>query len=170
MRVAPGSELVEPLAALAAAQNVPLALLGATDATLDAAGDHLQRICPGLSIATRIAPAWGYDPMGAQAADDLAAIDASGAGLCFLALGAPKQEILAARGAELAPGCGFVSIGAGLDFLAGSQVRAPLWARRIAMEWFWRMMQEPRRMVPRYAACGALLPRLALDAWRLRRR
>ena len=86
----------------------------------------------------------------------------------FLALGAPKQEILAARGLTLQPALGFVSIGAGLDFIAGAQTRAPLWVRRIAMEWAWRMASHPRRLARRYLDCAAILPGLTRAAWTAR--
>ena len=61
---------------------------------------------------------------------------------------------------------GFVSIGAGLDFLAGSQTRAPAWVRAIAMEWLWRMLANPRRLALRYLRCALILPGLARDALR----
>jgi exopolysaccharide biosynthesis WecB/TagA/CpsF family protein len=93
--------------------------------------------------------------------DELAA---SGARVCFLALGAPKQEILAARGFARHPGLGFVSIGAGLDFIAGHQTRAPVWVRRIAAEWLWRMLGNPRRLARRYLECIAILPSLTRRA------
>jgi len=92
----------------------------------------------------------------------------SGAGLVFLALGAPKQERLAARGRALQPELGFVSIGAGLDFLAGSQRRAPRLVRRLALEWLWRAGSDPKRLAGRYARCAAILPGHALRAWRMR--
>ena len=62
----------------------------------------------------------------------IAEIGQSGARLVFLALGAPKQERFAARAAEMLPEVGFMSIGAGLDFISGEQKRAPLWVRKIA--------------------------------------
>jgi exopolysaccharide biosynthesis WecB/TagA/CpsF family protein len=98
----------------------------------------------------------------------IAVLRASGAGLCLLALGAPKQEIFAARAHAALPHMGFASIGAGLDFIAGKQPRAPLWVRRLALEWLWRALSSPRRMLPRYARCVAILPGLMREAWRLR--
>jgi exopolysaccharide biosynthesis WecB/TagA/CpsF family protein len=140
----PGSELVVPLAQLAGRVGVPIALLGSTEETLEAAARDLCARFPGLEVACKIAPPFGFDPESDAAAETLAEIDASGAGMCFLALGSPKQEILAARGLKLAPNCGFVSIGAGLDFIAGTQIRAPRWVRRLALEWVWRMLGNPR--------------------------
>lgn len=165
----PGSDLVIPLAQAAAAAGVRVALVGSTDEALAGAAAHLQASVPGLDVALCIAPAFGFDPEGAAADAILAALRDQKIGLCFVALGAPKQEQLAARGRHLAPGVGFASVGAGLDFLAGQQTRAPLWARRLALEWAWRMLSSPRRLVPRYAACAAILPGHALDALRLRK-
>lgn len=164
----PGSDLVVPLAQLAASTKTPVALLGSTDAALEAAAAHLTARVPGLTIACRLSPPMGFDPAGPQADAMLAQVASSGAGLCFLALGAPKQELLAARGRSLAPQVGFASVGAGLDFLAGRQTRAPAWVRALALEWAWRMLSSPRRLVPRYAACAAILPGEVLRALALR--
>lgn len=102
----PGSELVLPLAGLAARHDVPVALLGATEAALERAAEGLRAVHPGLRIVARIAPPMGFDPEGETGTEALAALAASGARLCFLALGAPKQERLAARGLRDCPGGG----------------------------------------------------------------
>lgn len=158
-----GSDLVLPLSKLAVETGAPVALVGSTPATLAAAAAELQARAPGLWIVLQLSPAFGFDPESDAAVEILDQVRESGAQLCFLAFGAPKQEILAARGRRVAPETGFVSIGAGLDFLAGSQTRAPGWIRRIAMEWLWRAMSSPRRLIPRYMACIAILPS---EAWR----
>ena len=160
----PGSELVEPLCAMAARLGTPVAMLGATQAALDAAAARLADRYPGLRVVLCHAPPFGYDPDGDDALGDIRRIAGTGARLCFIALGAPKQERLAVRAARLVPGCGFVSVGAGLDFIAGTQVRAPRWVRRLAMEWLWRAASDPRRLAGRYAACIAILPSLVLDS------
>lgn len=168
VKLLPGADLVIPLAELAAREGRSVALLGSTDEALARAAEALKNRVSGLEVALRIAPPMGFDPESEAAGQMLAQLDAAGVGLCFLALGAPKQERLAARGRQLAPGVGFVSIGAGLDFLAGSQARAPDWVRRIAMEWLWRMLSNPRRLAVRYALCAAILPGHTLRAWRQR--
>lgn len=168
--LAPGSELIEPLCAIAAREGWPVALFGTTGSVLDAAAARLRAACPALRIVFRESPPRGFDPLGAEAAAAAERIDASGATLCFLALGAPKQEIFAVHAQQAAARCGFVSIGAGLDFLAGAQLRAPVWMRRLALEWVWRMLAEPRRLVGRYASCLTILPELAFDALRRRAR
>lgn len=165
----PGSELVEPLTALTAQAGRGLALFGSTPESLDLAASRLEARHPGLKVVAKIAPPMGFDPEGEEAARLLTELRESGAGLCLLALGAPKQERLAARAMELVPGCGFASIGAGVDFIAGHQTRAPKWVQRIAMEWFWRMMGNPKRLAARYGACFAILPELGVSAVKARR-
>jgi N-acetylglucosaminyldiphosphoundecaprenol N-acetyl-beta-D-mannosaminyltransferase len=166
----PGSDLVMPLARAAAGVGVGVALVGSTGAALAAAREALEAQVPGLRVVARIAPPMGFDPDSPGAAEVLEGVRASGAGLVFLALGAPRQERLAARGRAALPGVGFASIGAGLDFLAGTQARAPAWVRAIAMEWLWRMLSNPRRLARRYAECALILPGEALRAMRRRAR
>lgn len=165
----PGSDLVGPVTRLAAQTDTPVALFGATDAALAAAAVALMRDAPGLRIVARIAPPMGFDPTGPAADQAIEAIGASGARLCLLALGAPKQEIFAAHAAASLPQTGFMSIGAGLDFLAGTQTRAPVWVRKMAAEWLWRLASSPRRLTGRYARCFAILPGQAVRALRARR-
>lgn len=160
----PGSELITPLATLAAQKDVPVALFGSTPETLEATADALQAEHPGLRIAAKISPPFGFDPTGPVADEMIEKLRASGARMCFLALGAPKQEVFAMRAAAALPDCGFASIGAGLDFIAGSQQRAPWLVRRLAAEWLWRLVGNPSRMFKRYAACFAILPDLTLTA------
>lgn len=154
----PGSDLVIPLAEMAARAGHPVALVGSTDESLRQAAQALKKAVPGLEVACRIAPPFGFDPEGPGADAILRQVADSGARLCFIALGAPKQERFAARGRVVAPGVGFASIGAGLDFLSGAQVRAPLWVRRMALEWLWRLLGQPRRMLMRYLQCIGILP------------
>jgi N-acetylglucosaminyldiphosphoundecaprenol N-acetyl-beta-D-mannosaminyltransferase len=164
----PGSELVEPVAALAARLGLPVAMVGSTQASLDAAAAELSARYPGLDVTARIAPPMGFDPEDRNAAAIVEALSGVGARVCFLALGAPKQEIFAARAQAMAPEIGFLSIGAGLDFLSGSQIRAPALMRVLALEWLWRLAGNPRRLLARYAACFAILPAAAQAARRAR--
>ncbi len=168
VELVPGADLVVPLAKLAARHGIPVGLVGSTDQALAGAADALVQEVPELKIAAKIAPPMGFDPYspGGNAVFD--ALKASGARMVFLALGAPKQELLAACGRHVTPNIGYASIGAGLDFLAGVQARAPLIFRKLALEWLWRMMTNPRRLAVRYAKCAAIVPGLAIGALRLR--
>ncbi|WP_299880124.1 WecB/TagA/CpsF family glycosyltransferase [uncultured Sulfitobacter sp.] len=169
LELMPGSDMIVPLCELAARSNVPVALIGSSDEALAGAATALCARVADLRVAFTHAPPYGFDPSGDVADAILAELADSGAGLCFIALGAPKQEVFAARGRKIAPNVGFASIGAGLDFLSGHQVRAPRLMRMLALEWLWRAAQSPRRMVPRYAKCFAILPGLFLEALQRRR-
>ncbi|SHH54281.1 WecB/TagA/CpsF family glycosyltransferase [Cognatishimia maritima] len=154
----PGSDLILPMCQWVTDLGATVALAGSTSEALAQAEVTMKAACPGLVVTAKISPPFGFDPHGDDARALLQAIHESGARICFIALGAPKQEMLAAYGREIAPQTGFVSIGAGLDFLAGTQDRAPKWVRRLALEWLWRLMQSPSRMAGRYARCFAILP------------
>lgn len=164
----PGSDLVLPLVKAARDANRPVILLGSTPAALEGATHSLQEKVPGVHVARNIAPEWGFAPTGDAAREMLATINADGPCLVLVALGAPKQEEFAALGRDLAPQAGFASIGAGVDFLSGHQVRAPEWVRKLALEWLWRMAQSPKRLLPRYAACVAILPGQFMQAYKQR--
>ena len=166
----PGSELVAPLAQIAARRGIPVGFLGTTDGALATAAERLATACPGLDVVARVAPPMGLDPEGADADAALDELAAAGARLVLVSLGAPKQERLVARAARRMPDVGFASVGAGIDFVAGTQRRAPRWMRRLALEWLWRLLDDPKRLAGRYAACAAILPGLAVASLRLRGR
>lgn len=163
-----GSDLVDPLMQLAQRQKVPVAFFGSSPAALEEAARQLVARYPGLEIVACIAPAVGFDAAGAEAERAIAQIAASGARLCLTALSAPKQELFTARAMDRLPHCGFVGVGAGLDFIAGTQRRAPLWVRRLALEWLWRLAGDHRRLAGRYRECALILPELVVDALRER--
>lgn len=165
----PGSELVLPLSVLAARNDVHAALIGSHAQALQDAARVLEREAPGLQVAYQNAPPMGFDANSDLADELLKGVSDSGARLCFLALGAPRQELLAMRGRVLAPDVVFASIGAGLDFLGGHQKRAPVWVQTIGMEWLWRALGSPLRLGPRYLKCLAVLPGLVWEARRQRR-
>ena len=121
----------------------------------------------GLPVLVTIGEVVGGRGEAADAA--IAAIGDSGARLVFLALGAPKQERFAAYAQDKLPATGFISIGAGLDFISGLQTRAPAFVRAIAAEWLWRMLGNPKRLAARYGACLLILPGLVLKALRQKR-
>ena len=82
-------------------------------------------------------------------------INASGAGLVFVSLGCPKQE------KWMAAMCGrvkavMIGIGGALPVLVGLQKRAPKWMQNSGLEWFNRLMQEPRRLFKRYAITNSV--------------
>ena len=100
VRLAPGSELVVPVAGRAARHGIPVALFGSTPDSLEDAAIQLREQFPDLQVACCLSPPMGFDPAGPAADEAIERLQASGARLVFLALGAPKQEIFAARHAR----------------------------------------------------------------------
>jgi N-acetylglucosaminyldiphosphoundecaprenol N-acetyl-beta-D-mannosaminyltransferase len=153
-----GSDLIAPISAEAARSGKSIYLFGSRSPVLIKASRLLRERNAGLTIAGVFAPPQGFDPKSENARRCIAAIGNSGADLCFVALGAPKQELFADHGKSLLPNISFVCIGAGLDFIAGAQMRAPLWMQRWGLEWLWRAASDPRRLLYRYLLCMAALP------------
>jgi beta-1,4-glucosyltransferase len=91
----------------------------------------------------------GYTPIGQ--ADLHTKINQSGADIVLVALGNPTQEEWIQTNMHALDATLYVSVGALFDFLSGGVKRAPLWMQRIRMEWFYRLLQEPRRMARRYS-------------------
>ena len=84
--------------------------------------------------------------------DELAGtIDQSAARLIWIGLSTPKQEKFAARLAPLLPGRLLFSVGAAFDILAGNARPAPPTVQDLGLEWAWRLVHEPRRLLSRYA-------------------
>ncbi len=162
IRRATGADLLVPLCRMAAEEGIPVALFGSTEESLSRAAKTLRAAAPGLEIAFIASPAFGFDPRSQDADAWGEKIAASGARLCFVCLGAPKQEVFADRMAQNHGGIGFVGVGAAADFLSGAQIRAPKLVRSIGMEWAWRLASQPRRLFARYAQCAALLAGLWL--------
>ncbi len=71
--------------------------------------------------------------------------------ILLLCVGCPAQELIARQIGELGRSTGVaLCVGAAIDFLSGSRVRAPLWLRKLSLEWAYRLAQEPRRLWHRY--------------------
>lgn len=158
-----GSDLVLPLAAAAAREGISIYLYGTSPDVLARAAVTLRRHAGlDLIIAGTESPERGFEPDGVNADAALNRIEASGAKICLVALGAPKQELFAAKAVERGTKVGFVCIGAGLDFLSGAQTRAPRVMQRYGLEWLWRLALSPRRLVSRYFRCAMLMANLML--------
>ena len=157
-----GADLILPLAEQAVARRLPIYLFGTSPAVLASVSETLKARIPGILLAGCESPLQGFDPASPAADEAIDRMMASGARLCFLALGAPKQEILATRALDRGARIGFVCVGAGLDFIAGAQRRAPGFMRNNRMEWLWRLATSPRRLGARYAACAVHLARITL--------
>ncbi|HEY6833498.1 MAG TPA: WecB/TagA/CpsF family glycosyltransferase [Pseudolabrys sp.] len=159
-----GSDMLEPLCAEAARSRLPIFLLGPNTAVINRAAAHLRERNESLEIAGSYAPGPNFSPESIDADIAIEHIRKSGARICFLAIGAPRQEIFAARCMDLLPDVGFVCVGAALDFIAGTQARAPGFFQRHGLEWVWRLMSNPQRLAMRYLRSALAVPRLLADA------
>jgi len=161
---AAGADLIEPLLRAAAERGVPVYLIGPEPRTQAAAIAELKRSAPALVVAGAETPYVAVDDVKFDSVAMGARIRASGARLCLVALGAPKQELLADALAADCPSIGFLCIGAALNFVSGHARRAPLWMRRSGLEWLWRLAAEPRRLAARYIACAHVFLLLGIGA------
>lgn len=153
-----GSDLIEPLMAMAAAKRYPVFLFGAQPAVSEEAARRLTLRHPGLAIVGRDTSMWDANDATPPADSPIVrAIHASGARLVVLALGCPKQEMWMARhAAALAPAV-TIGLGASLDFVAGVVKRAPAWVSAAGLEWAYRLAQEPGRLAYRYLVRDPLI-------------
>lgn len=121
-------------------------LLGAKQAHLDRSMIEARRRYPGLTFA---GSRNGYFKAEDQP-EIVRQIAQSGADCLFVAMPTPhKERFLNAHAAEL--GVPFVmGVGGSVDVLAGVITRAPMWMQEIGLEWFHRLLQEPRKMLGRY--------------------
>jgi len=121
-------------------------LLGATQAVLDEVVARIGREYPGVRVAGARNGYFGPDAE-AEIVDD---IHACRPDLLFIGISTPKKEFFLDRWSERlgVPVCH--GVGGTFDVFAGHVQRAPERWQRLGLEWFHRLLQEPRRMWKRY--------------------
>lgn len=141
-----GTDLFPLLCEAIAGTGRSLFLLGARPGVAEAAAGQMQRRFADLEIAgTRD----GYFDAAEEPAV-IEAINASGADMLLVAMGAPRQDLwIASNRSRLRVGIAF-GVGGLLDFYSGRIPRAPIWLRELGLEWGYRLLQEPGRMWRRY--------------------
>lgn len=161
MQRVPGSELMPKLCELAALRGYKVFLFGASPEVNDAAALRLRESYPGLNVAGR---QHGYikdEEMSAL----VERINASGAQIVFVALGSPRQELWIEKYAPQLDAKVFQGVGGTFDVIAGSVKRAPWLFRKMHLEWFYRLVSQPKRVLRQTAlpkfAYQVLLRRVA---------
>lgn len=147
-----GIDLLGDLCALAADTGTSVYLLGARADVVELTAQHLLDRYPTLKIAGI------RDGYYSNAQEDavVEAIRASGADMLFIGMSSPKKELLLQKHwAHLGVKIG-MGVGGSFDVLSGKLPRAPRWMQVIAMEWFFRMMMEPRRLLWRYVRTNSV--------------
>jgi N-acetylglucosaminyldiphosphoundecaprenol N-acetyl-beta-D-mannosaminyltransferase len=146
----------------ASKQIVPLRvfLLGAAAGVADRAAKNISERWPAVHVVGTYSPPLGFEKDELENERILKCIAASQPDVLVVGLGAPKQELWvhAHRDRIAAPVA--LCVGATIDFLAGEKPRAPVWMRRVGLEWLQRLASEPRRLAGRYLRDAWVFPRL----------
>jgi N-acetylglucosaminyldiphosphoundecaprenol N-acetyl-beta-D-mannosaminyltransferase len=132
----------------AAENNLPVGFYGGTPEVIAQMTKNLKTKFPSLNIA------YAYSPPFHELSEEedrhiVTSIIASGVRILFVGLGCPKQERWMAQHVNFIPGV-LVGVGAAFDFIAGSKPQAPPWLQNLGMEWFFRLVTEPKRLWKRY--------------------
>ena len=96
---------------------------------------------------------------------DVSRINASGADILWVALGAPKQELWAALNRDRVRVPVIACVGAAFEIIAGNFSRAPLLLQKAGLEWAWRLSQDPARLWRRYFSTNAYFVAHVLKCW-----
>lgn len=141
-----GADWIVDFCTWAAACGVRIYILAGRPGVAQQAADNLGRRFPGLQI---VGLCDGYFSRASEA-EVLAEIDRLKPQVVFVGMGTPRQEkwIAAQRRAIDAPVCW--AVGALFDYVAGIEPRAPGWMKKLALEWFWRLLIDPAGKWKRY--------------------
>lgn len=144
----------------AAREGLQIYLLGSYPGLAEKTADRWRQQAPGLHIVGT------QDGFFEAAQEDarVQAINASGADLLIVGMGSPKQEAFALRNAAHLRVGAIWCVGALFEYFSDKRWRAPVWMRRIGLEWLFRLAMEPRRLWKRYIVGNALF------IWRVWRR
>ena len=143
-----GPDLMLAVCARAEQEGIPIFLYGSRREILDPLIANLRTRYPRLLIAGAMPSA--FRKLREAEQESIASeIEKSGAGIVFVGLGCPRQEIWAYENARLIS-LPLLAVGAAFDFHAGVLPQAPSWMQRSGTEWLFRLGQEPRRLWKRY--------------------
>lgn len=124
--------------------------LGSNETNLTRIKEKAETEFPNIKIETYSPP---YKPEFTPEEDQemINTINRANPDLLWIGMTAPKQEKWAYLNLDrLQVNCHIGTIGAVFDFYAGTVKRAPIWWQRNGLEWFYRLIKEPRRMWRRY--------------------
>lgn len=145
-----GSDLVPLLCKRAEEKGYSLFIIGGKEGVAQKAKIKLEKDMPGINIVGTYAPPYGFEKdedelnkineMIAEAHPDILIV-------CF---GCPKQEKWIYENYKKYGARVSLCAGATVDFIAGVVDRAPKWMSDYGLEWFYRFLQEPKRLFKRY--------------------
>jgi N-acetylglucosaminyldiphosphoundecaprenol N-acetyl-beta-D-mannosaminyltransferase len=159
------TDLLPPIAALAALRGYRIFLLGGAPGVAARTAERLQATHAGLLIA---GTHHGYFDV--EAPDDvLAAVAAAATDILFVGLGVPLQERFVSRFRGRIAATAILTCGGLFDVASGRLPRSPAWMTAAGLEWVFRLALEPRRLWRRYLLDnGRYLWQLGLGVGRVR--
>lgn len=135
----------------AANPDIRIFFLGAKPGIAERARQRINGLTGRETVVGALGPSMRFVNDPAEIAAATATINASGANVLIVGLGAPKQEVWIDRHRLLMPGIRiYMGVGATIDYEAEAVRRAPGWMARNGLEWVYRMATEPRRYWRRY--------------------
>ena len=140
-----GIDLFLKLISMSAKKNYPIYLLGSKDEVVKNTATKLRLLYPKINIA-----GYHHGYFWENEEEIVKKIKVSGAKLLFVAITSPKKENFINRWKEKLGVTFVMGVGGTFDVISGKVNRAPLWMQKYGLEWFFRIIQEPRRMWKRY--------------------
>lgn len=145
-----GSDLVPLLCEMAAEKGYKIFIIGGKDGIAEQAKEKLESQLPKIKIVGTYAPPFGFEKDESELNKINQMISKAHPDLLITCFGCPKQEKWIYENIEKYDAKVSVCAGATVDFLAGNVKRAPHWMSGHGLEWFYRFLQEPKRMFKRY--------------------
>lgn len=145
-----GSDLVPILCERAAENGYSIFIIGGKEGIAKKAQQNLERDLPGIKIVGTYAPPFGFEKDEIERKKINEMISNAHPDILIACFGCPKQEKWIYENYQKYDAKVSVCAGATVDFLAGNVRRAPRWMSDHGLEWFYRFLQEPKRMFKRY--------------------
>ncbi|MFT8929770.1 MAG: WecB/TagA/CpsF family glycosyltransferase [Sporolactobacillus sp.] len=145
-----GSDVFPLICKAAVGNNLRIFLLGGQKGVAGQAARRLVNRFPGLQIVGTYSPNFGFEKNYDENQKIIREITELDVDILFVGVGAPKQEKWIYEHLNELKVPVSLGIGASLDFEAGTVKRAPIWMRKVGLEWLWRLLHEPRRLGKRY--------------------
>lgn len=123
--------------------------LGSSESTLSLIKERALKEYPGIKVYT-YSPPYKTEFSEEESLNMIEAVNSVNPDVLFVGMTAPKQEKWAFEYFNQINACHVCCIGAVFDFYAGTVQRAPDWMISLGLEWFYRLIKEPKRMWRRY--------------------
>ncbi|MBM7609058.1 N-acetylglucosaminyldiphosphoundecaprenol N-acetyl-beta-D-mannosaminyltransferase [Lysinibacillus composti] len=135
-----GVDMMLRLCQEAAQRKKPIFLYGGKPGVAEKAADKLRELYPGIIVA---GTQDGYEKDQNKVIDK---INEAKPDLLFVAMGSPKQENWINENRDQLHPTIYQGVGGSFDVLAGTVKRAPEAFQKAGLEWFYRLMKEPKRL------------------------